>query len=100
MRPILFLATLALPLAAHAQGTTPPISNPAAGPATTPAPVPSVTPGMPQTGAPNIPPERIAPPGGGTADSTDTSMPNASPLSSAPPSLNPGTNQAAPRGAR
>lgn len=98
MRPALFLAALAMPVLAAAQTTTPPISNPAAGPATTPAPVPSVPPGTPQTGAPSIPPEQIAPRMGGTADSTDTSMPHASPLSSAPPSANPGTNQPNPRG--
>ena len=101
MRSIFLLAALALPFAASAQTTTPsrpPISNPAAGPATTPAPVPSVTPGTPQTGAPNIPPERIAPSAGGTAGSSDGSMPSSSPLSGAPPSVNSGTGQMAPHG--
>lgn len=94
--PIVGVAVL--PLSVEAQTTAPPISNPAAGPATTPAPVPSVPPGTPQTGAPSIPPEQIAPPLRGTANSSDTSMPNATPFSGPPPSLNPGTNQTTPRG--
>ncbi len=98
MRSIFLLAALALPFAASAQTTTPPVSNPAAGPATTPAPVPSVTPGTPQTGAPSIPPERIAPSAGGAGGSTDSSMPNAAPLSGPPPSINSGTGQMAPHG--
>ncbi len=98
MRLTLFAAMLALPAVAVAQTGTPPVSNPTAGPSSTPAPVPSVPPGTPQTGATSIPPERIAPPGSGTGNATDTSMPNAAPLSGAPSSLNPGTNQVAPRG--
>lgn len=99
MRHILLLALLTLPAAASAQTARPPVSNPTAGPSSTPAPVPSIPPGTPQTGATTMPPERIAPSaGGGTADPTDTSLPNASPLSGSPPSLNPGTNQVAPRG--
>jgi hypothetical protein len=99
MRSIFLLAALALPFAASAQTTTPPISNPAAGPGSTPAPVPSVTPGTPQTGAPNIPPERIAPSAGGAGGSSDSSLPNAAPLSGQPPSINSGTGQIAPHGA-
>jgi hypothetical protein len=98
MRSIILLAALALPFAAAAQTTSPPISNPSAGPATTPAPVPSVAPGTPKTGAPSIPPERIAPSAGGAAGSSDSSMPSSSPLSGAPPSVNSGTGQMAPHG--
>ena len=95
MRPILLAAVLALPVLAHAQTNTPP----GGGSAFTPAPVPSLPPGTPQTGQTTVPPERIAPPGTGTADSTDTSSPNTSPLSGPPSSLNPGTNQRSPGGA-
>ncbi len=96
MRLTLFAAMLALPMLAQAQTNTQ--TPPPGGSAFTPAPVPSVPPSTSQTDGAVAPAERIAPPGTGTADQTDTSLPNASPLSGPPSSLNPGTNQAAPRG--
>ncbi len=93
MRRILVLAMLALPSAAMAQATNPPVSNPSAGPAMTPAPVPSVPPGTPQTGTPSIPPDRIAPAPvapGGTARPLDRALPNSAPFSGSPPTTNMG----------
>ncbi len=94
MRPILLLAAaLALPWAAFAQTTAPPppVSNPAAGPAFTPAPVPSVPPGTPQTGAPTIPPEQIAPADRAGSHTPDAGPANATPFSGAPATITPGT---------
>lgn len=59
MRALLLFLVLAWASTAMAE-TPSPGSNPGAT-ATQPPPVPAIPPGTPQTGAPSVPPERIAP---------------------------------------
>ncbi len=85
---------LALPALAQAQSVTPDAT--AKAPVTTPAPVPSIPPGTPQTGAPSVPAEIVAPaaPPGGAA--TDSGPANSSPFSGAPTTLVPGAGRQSP----
>jgi hypothetical protein len=69
-----------------------PGSNPSTT-ATTPAPVPAIPPGTPQTGAPTVPPERLAPPDRAGALRQDAGPSHASPLSGPPSSLTPKGDQ-------